>query len=185
MSSNVRYTQWHWGKEYFFTFVINKNNCKVLKYEWRICSLELNMVMVMSILLWNRGLWSLKILIFFAYFPIRPEIADINWFVLLVILLVLLNVPCKVKFAIVHTSKYVKLGLIFVSPYRVRRLLVCVLCTEVLEDLLEVTEVDVVAIDLKDDLTRLKAHCSRLPACRMRGQDLRSSMTAKHYATFE
>lgn len=35
-----------------------------------------------------------------------------------------------------------------VPPHRLRRLLVCVLCTEVLKDVLEVTEVDVVAIDL-------------------------------------
>lgn len=35
-----------------------------------------------------------------------------------------------------------------VSPHRLRRLLVCILCTEMLQDLLEVTEVDIVAIDL-------------------------------------
>lgn len=34
------------------------------------------------------------------------------------------------------------------SPHRLRILPVCVLCTEVLQDVLVVTEVDVVAIDL-------------------------------------
>lgn len=53
-----------------------------------------------------------------------------------------------------------------VFPYRLRRLLVCMLCTEMLQDLLEVAMVDVVAIDLKDNLARLKTHCSCLPAYR-------------------
>lgn len=52
------------------------------------------------------------------------------------------------------------------APHRLRRLLVCMLCTEMLQDLLEVAEVDVVAIDLKDDLARLKTRCSCLPAYR-------------------
>lgn len=54
----------------------------------------------------------------------------------------------------------------------------CVMCTEMLQDLLEVTEVDVVAIDLKDNLTRLKTCCSCLPACRVTVKDLRSNVTS-------
>ena len=52
-----------------------------------------------------------------------------------------------------------------VFPHRLGRLLVCVLRREVLQDLLVVTAVDVVAIDLQDDLARLKTRCRRLPAC--------------------
>lgn len=39
-----------------------------------------------------------------------------------------------------------------------------VLRSEVLQDLLVVAAVDVVAVDLKDDLARLKARPCRLPA---------------------
>lgn len=61
-----------------------------------------------------------------------------------------------------------------VSPHRLRRLLVCMLYTEMLQDLLEVAEVDIVAIDLKDNLAWLKTRCSCLPAYRQTVNDLRS-----------
>lgn len=63
---------------------------------------------------------------------------------------------------------------VFVSPHHLRMLLVCVLRCEVLQDLLVVTAVDVVAIDLKDDLPGLKARPHRLPACSVSTRDQRS-----------
>lgn len=61
----------------------------------------------------------------------------------------------------------------------------CMLCTEMLQDLLEVAEVDVVAIDLQDDLARLKTRCSCLPAYRQTDRqtvnDLRSEVTVWVY----
>lgn len=77
---------------------------------------------------------------------------------------------------------------VFVSPHHLRRLLVSVLCGEVLQDLFVVTAVDVVAIDLKDDLARLKAHPCRLPACSVSTWDERSkvkkcSLTVELYTT--
>lgn len=66
---------------------------------------------------------------------------------------------------------------VFVSPHHLRRLLVCVLCSEVLQDLFVVAAVDVVAIDLKDDLARLKAHPRSLPACSVSTWEKRSKVT--------
>lgn len=63
------------------------------------------------------------------------------------------------------------------SPHRLGRLLVCVLPGEVLQDLLVVTAVDVVAVDLKDDLAGLKTRPHRLPACSVSKQDQRSKVT--------
>lgn len=65
----------------------------------------------------------------------------------------------------------------FVSPHRLGRLLVCVLCGEVLQDLLVVTLVDVVAVNLQDDLAWQKTCCRRLPACRVSTRDKRSKVT--------
>lgn len=61
----------------------------------------------------------------------------------------------------------------------------CVLRCEVLQDLLVVTAVDVVAIDLKDDLAGLKARPRRLPACSVSTWDQRSQcgFTAELYTT--
>lgn len=77
---------------------------------------------------------------------------------------------------------------VFVSPHHLRRLLVSVLCGEVLQDLFVVAAVDVVAIDLKDDLARLKAHPRCLPACSVSTWDERSkvkqcSFTVELYTT--
>lgn len=58
----------------------------------------------------------------------------------------------------------------------------CVLRGEVLQDLLVVTAVDVVAIDLQDDLTGLKARPRRLPACSMSTWDQRSKVTRWLYS---
>lgn len=58
----------------------------------------------------------------------------------------------------------------------------CVLRGEVLQDLLVVTAVDVVAIDLQDDLTGLKARPCRLPACSMSTWDQRSKVTRWLYS---
>lgn len=71
---------------------------------------------------------------------------------------------------------------VFVSPHHLRRLLVCVLCSEVLQDLFVVAAVDVVAIDLKDDLARLKARPHRLPACSVSTWDQRSKVTVWFYS---
>lgn len=71
---------------------------------------------------------------------------------------------------------------VFVSPHRLRRLLVCVLRGEVLQDLLVVTAVDVVAIDLQDDLTGLKARPHCLPACSVSTRDQRSKVTMWLYS---
>lgn len=64
-----------------------------------------------------------------------------------------------------------------VSPHRLGRLLVSVLRSEVLQDLLVVTVVDVIAVDLQDDLARLKTRPCRLPAYSMSTQDQRSKVT--------
>ena len=63
------------------------------------------------------------------------------------------------------------------SPHRLGRLLVSVLHSEVLQDLLVVTVVDVIAVDLQDDLARLKTRPCRLPAYSMSTRDQRSKVT--------
>lgn len=52
-----------------------------------------------------------------------------------------------------------------------------VLRSEVLQDLLVVTVVDVIAVDLQDDLARLKTRPCRLPAYSMSTRDQRSKVT--------
>lgn len=52
-----------------------------------------------------------------------------------------------------------------VSPHHLQRVLVCVLCSEVLQNFLVGTVVDAVAIDFQDDLARLKTRPRCLPAC--------------------
>lgn len=60
-----------------------------------------------------------------------------------------------------------------VSPHHLGRLQVCVLCCEVLQDLLVVTVVDVAAIDFQDDLAGLKTCSGCLPTCNVSTQDQR------------
>ncbi len=52
-----------------------------------------------------------------------------------------------------------------------------VLRSKVLQDLLVVTAVDVVAVDLQDDLAGLKTRPRRLPAYRVPTQDQKSKVT--------
>lgn len=61
----------------------------------------------------------------------------------------------------------------------------CVLRGEMLQNLLVVTVVDVVAVDLKDDLARLKTRPCRLPACSVSTQDQRSKVRSHRAAEIQ
>lgn len=61
----------------------------------------------------------------------------------------------KITFELLIASKHCVLVCSHVSPHHLGRLQVCVLCREVLQDLLVVTAVDVAAVNFQDDLARL------------------------------